>query len=125
MKNGSTADQTASSAALARRAGEAGERVFEKAGQGDERAARILDEWLDDVAQVILTAEIVTGAEAIVLGGGVSAQGETLLSPLRSKLDRMETPYRGKFRLTIAPDGNASGTLGARKYFEESLRREK
>lgn len=125
MKNGSTADQTASSAALARRAGEAGERVFEKAGQGDERAARILDEWLDDVAQVILAAEIVTGAEAIVLGGGVSAQGESLLSPLRSKLDRMETPYRGKFRLTIAPDGNASGTLGARKYFEESLRREK
>lgn len=92
---------------------------------GDERAARILDEWLDDVAQVILTAEIVTGAETIVLGGGVSAQGETLLSPLRAKLDRMETPYRGKFRLTIAPDGNASGTLGARKYFEESLRREK
>ena len=64
-------------------------------------------------------------AETIVLGGGVSAQGETLLSPLRAKLDRMETPYRGKFRLTIAPDGNASGTLGAKKYFEESLRREK
>ena len=125
MKNGSTADQTASSAALARRAGEAGERVFEKAGQGDERAARILDEWLDDVAQVILTAEIVTGAETIVLGGGVSAQGETLLSPLQAKLDRMETPYREKFRLTIAPDGNASGTLGARKYFEESLRKRK
>ena len=85
MKNGSTADQTASSAALARRAGEAGERVFEKAGQGDERAARILDEWLDDVAQIILTAEIVTGAETIVLGGGVSAQGEPLLSPLQAK----------------------------------------
>ena len=92
------------------------------------RTAEQWDQWFADHSSdthFILTAEIVTGAETIVLGGGVSAQGETLLSPLQAKLDRMETPYREKFRLTIAPDGNASGTLGARKYFEESLRREK
>ena len=123
--SGQTADQAASSAALARMAGEAGECVFEKAGQGDERAARILSDWMDEVAQVILTAEIVTGAETIVLGGGVSAQGEKLLAPLREKLHQMDTPYRGRFRLTAAPDGNASGTLGARKYFEESMRNQK
>lgn len=122
VEDGRTADQAASSAALARRAGESGERVFEKAGQGDERAVRILDEWMDEVAQVILTAEIVTGAETIVLGGGVSAQGERLLAPLREKLNQMETPCRGRFRLIAAPDGNASGTLGAKKYWEESLR---
>lgn len=123
--SGQMADLAASSAALARMAGEAGECVFEKAGQGDERAARILSHWMDEVAQVILTAEIVTGAETIVLGGGVSAQGEKLLAPLREKLHQMDTPYRGRFQLTAAPDGNASGTLGARKYFEESMRNQK
>ena len=53
--------------------------------------------------------------EAIILGGGVCAQGDNLIRPLKARLD--EEIYAGKrgpeVKLLIASLENSAGTLGA------------
>ncbi len=56
---------------------------FDAAAMGDATAKRVLDNWIDYVgcglANVVNTFE----PEIICIGGGVSAQGEVLLGPIR------------------------------------------
>ena len=52
----------------------------------DDCAKRIVDKYVEDLAIGIVNVANIFRPEAIILGGGVSREGENLLAPLRKKL---------------------------------------
>jgi len=89
---------------------------FEYASLGDKTAKRILEEYLDNLAEGLVNVGNIFRPDAILIGGGVSAQGDNLLIPLRAKFDS-RLFGGGRFgppvELKIATLGNDAGFLGA------------
>ena len=59
------------------------EMVFEAADQGDPNAKRIVDEATHYLGLAVVNITALLDPELIVLGGGVSRQGEVILGPVR------------------------------------------
>lgn len=92
-----------------------GRTVFDAAKAGDETACAVRAEYLDNVACGLIDLVQLFQPELIVLGGGISGQGEVLLAPIRAALDR-EDYARGhavRTRVAIAELGNDAGMIGA------------
>lgn len=66
-------------------AGGAGD-VIARAAQGDPDAAAVWDEAVDALAASLSAADLILDLDRVVIGGGLSLAGETLLEPLRSRL---------------------------------------
>lgn len=60
--------------------------IFEGASQGDPLLRLALDGWLDDVAAGVTGLVHIFNPELVLIGGGVSAQEELLLKPLRARV---------------------------------------
>ena len=88
--------------------------VFDAAQAGDEVAQRVLDEYLKYLAAGITNTINVFQPEVLIVGGGVSAQGEKLMEPLR-ELVRREVfgGQADKTQLRAATLGNDAGVIGA------------
>lgn len=63
-----------------------GQTFFKALKEKDETAAAVFEEYADYVAEGIADLINVFDPERIVLGGGISAQGEVLLSPVRKRV---------------------------------------
>jgi glucokinase len=82
----------ASAAAISRRYGESvpAEEVIARAEKGDERAERVWSEALDTLADGLAATTLLLDPALLVIGGGLAQAGETLLTPVRSRLaDRL------------------------------------
>jgi predicted NBD/HSP70 family sugar kinase len=62
------------------------ETVFAAAGQRDPVAIRVLDELLDRLARGIAAAIVVLNPSTVIVGGGVSRAGASLLEPLERRV---------------------------------------
>ena len=63
--------------------------------------------------------------EVVLIGGGVSAQEELLIKPVRTKVLKTVTPdMTAELQVKAAELGNNAGMVGAVKYFIESSIRE-
>lgn len=60
-----------------------GRTAFEKANEGDENAQRVIDTWLAYVAGGICDLVNIFQPELIVIGGGVSREGDKILTPVK------------------------------------------
>jgi len=81
----------------------------------DKAAAGVAARYIKDLAEGLVNLANIFRPDAILLGGGVSAQGETLLKPLTEEFDKiifggMEGP---KVKVERATLGNDAGFLGA------------
>lgn len=81
----------------------------------DPVAAAVLDRYFDFLAIGLLNLANIFRPEAIILGGGVSAQGDVLLKPVQERLDRdifggINGPLVPLF---VSELGNDAGFLGA------------
>ena len=89
--------------------------AFDAAAKGDETARKVIDSWIEyvgvGIANVINTFE----PEVICIGGGPSAQGETLMAPVRYILNREDYARNNlhRTRLVRAALGNDAGLIGA------------
>lgn len=63
-----------------------GKTAFDYADRGDAVAKRVLDEYIENLAVGITNVANILRPQAIILGGGISKQGERLLEPLRKYL---------------------------------------
>ncbi|MBQ9419161.1 MAG: ROK family protein [Synergistaceae bacterium] len=65
-----------------------GRTVFDAADKGDSEAAKVIDEYLEYLACGL--ANLINGLqpEVVSIGGGIAKQGESLLAPLRVKVER-------------------------------------
>jgi glucokinase-like ROK family protein len=81
----------------------------------DEAAREVVCEFIRHLADGILSFANVFRPEMIIIGGGISAEGEKLLAPLRSIVDK--EIFAGNagpsVELAVAALANRAGTLGA------------
>lgn len=100
------------------RTGLDGRRIFEGAAQGDPPLRLALEGWLDDVAAGVTGLVHIFNPELVLIGGGVSAQEELLLRPLRARVLAGVMPrFAEGLRIERAVLGNDAGMIGAAKYF--------
>ena len=59
--------------------------VFEASSQGDPDAAAILEQAYEYYALAVVNITAILDPDAIIFGGGMAAQGEVLLAPVRKK----------------------------------------
>jgi len=88
--------------------------VFDAAESGDIPAIDVLNIYLDDLAIGITNLTNILPIELVVIGGGISKQGDRLLTPLMERLRRKSLGGRPlKVELKIAMLGNDAGIIGA------------
>lgn len=92
-----------------------GRAVFATAKAGDETAARVLDDFITDLAEGVANIINILQPELLCIGGGLSGAGDQLLVPLREKTAPMiySRYSRRNTRLELASLGNAAGIIGA------------
>jgi predicted NBD/HSP70 family sugar kinase len=83
--------------AAAKRAGMTGsltaERVFAAASEGDRAARRVVAQEADRIALTVAAVAAVLDPELVILGGGIGANGDLLLEPIRRRLLEV-SPFR-------------------------------
>jgi len=91
-----------------------GELVGDMAVEGDELCRRIVAEAADWLALAAANACNLWDPDAVIIGGGVSSTGETLMEPLRESFRRYATsPQNEETDLYIARLGYDAGVIGA------------
>lgn len=118
----------ASTAALARRyteltgtAVDGAREVLARATAGEEVARQVWQAGTRALAAGLRQLAAVTAPEVIVLGGGLSKAGESLLGPLRAQIDRTFPPLRIP-RLRQTTLGGYGGLVGAAQLARAALR---
>ena len=94
--------------------GDAAEELFARAAAGDRAAAEEIDGFCAEIAPRIASLVLTVDPETVVIGGGLSRAGDTLLTPLRRHVHHLLTspakPALTAARLTT--DGALIGALG-------------
>ncbi len=89
--------------------------VFDAADAKDPAAVRIVEKYISDLGIGLVNLVNIFRPEVVLLGGGVSRQGERLLAPLRKILQK--DCFGGQYgecpRVAVAVLGNSAGVLGA------------
>ena len=115
----------ASATALIRRCGERtgisglnGRVIFERAAAGEEAFCAVLREWIRDIAAGLCGLVHIFNPEMVLIGGGVSAQEDLLIRPLREEVFSRTMPrFRENLRPESASLGNDAGLVGAVRYW--------
>ncbi len=92
-----------------------GRTAFTAARQGDEAAQKVIDEFVGYLSEGIADFVNILRPEAIVIGGGISNEGEMLFEPLRKAVDERTYVAMDIVPLKIvgAQLGNRAGVYGA------------
>lgn len=95
--------------------GISGRTAFDCAKQGDRAALSVVDAYTSYIAGGIGPLCTVFRPEVVLIGGGISKQGDYLLGPIRDKLPRYvhASDIIGCPPVLAAALGNLAGTIGA------------
>ena len=92
-----------------------GKDVFDAADKGDAAAKAVVAQYCVYVAAGITDLVNILGPEMVLLGGGISRQGEALLGPVREYV--ADHCFGGRLRkppvIQCAKLGNEAGIIGA------------
>ena len=100
-----------------------GRTAFLALKEGDAAAQGVLDKYISALGEGVLNVLNIFRPQAIILGGGISAEGETLLEPLRRYVyPRMYVSVEyAPVSLVCATLGNDAGLYGAAQFAFEKL----
>ena len=89
--------------------------AFECSKKGDHTATQVINNYFDYLTAAILSYCNVFRPEAVVLGGGLSNQGDNLINPIRKRMAEQKYGFEctPKVELLKATLGNDAGILGA------------
>ena len=92
-----------------------GRTPFDAAAQGDAAAGKVIDEYVNYLGCGVASLVNIFQPEVFCIGGGPSAQGETLMAPVRYILNREDYARNSvrRTRLVRAALGNDAGIIGA------------
>ncbi|WP_309120284.1 ROK family protein [Paenibacillus sp.] len=129
--SGTTYEQRASMSALLKRAARelpgfdgSGFTLFEEAKAGNAPYAAVIDGWTEEIARGIAGIIVLADPALIVIGGGVSEQGEYLLDNIKLRVSDYVPPGFSRSELTVAKLGNKAALYGAvYPYFKEEMER--
>ncbi len=104
-----------------------GRTAFAAARRGDKTAQAVIDQFVGYLSEGIADFVNILRPEAIVLGGGIVGEGETLFEPLRKAVDARTYIAMDIVPLKIvgAKLGNQAGVYGAYSLAKERLESEK
>ena len=92
-----------------------GKTVFDAADRGDETANAVVDRFCDSLGAGVTNIVNALAPEVILIGGGISRQGERLLAPVRRYVEK--NCFGGKDGaipiIAAARLGNDAGIIGA------------
>ncbi len=87
---------------------------FRRLAAGDPVCRSLFEDWAAQVGRVFANMALLLDMERIVVGGGISAQGEALTAPLQISMDACLPPdFRCGCRVVPARTGNHAALLGA------------
>lgn len=88
--------------------------IVEAATQGDDLANQVLERTMEYLGMALANAAILTGPEAIIVGGGLAGAGEAILEPIRKHMAACLGPWQVKPLPVVAAQlGNDAGFIGA------------
>ena len=92
-----------------------GKTVFSAAKQGDKVAIATLNKYIKYVGMGLVNFANLFYPEVIIVGGGVSRQGDVLVKPLQRYVSRnvYGSKYNPKIKVAAATLGNDAGIIGA------------
>lgn len=95
-----------------------GKTAFDYADE-DETAKKVAEEYIYHLACGIINLANIFRPQTVILGGGVSAQGDRLIVPLQERLDKkiFGGQEYAPVRIVKATLGNNAGALGAAALF--------
>ncbi len=98
-----------------------GRTVFEGLKVNDAAAKKIFDTYIGYLAEGIANIINAFRPEAVVLGGGISAEGETLIQPLRKKVNALilGAGEYAPVKIAAAKLGNDAGICGSAKFAKD------
>jgi glucokinase len=92
-----------------------GRTAFSLSKEGDKEAMRVVDEYISYLAIGVTNMINIFQPEVLLIGGGISGEGDYLIEPLRRLVDQQEYTRRNAVRTKIlkAELGNDAGIIGA------------
>lgn len=91
-----------------------GKEIFELEKSGDKEIKEIVDRWIDYFTDGLSTIAYIFNPLLVVIGGGVTKQGEYLLNRILVSLDsKLGINYKKNLKIKFAELGNNAGILGA------------
>lgn len=99
-----------------------GASIFARAAAGDTAVVAIIHKWLSYLASAIISVMHMLNPEIVLIGGGVSAQEEFFMEPLRQKvLAEVMPEYVEDFTIAACTLGNRAGMAGTVCYAKQRL----
>ena len=98
-----------------------GRTAFDGMRRGDDTAKEVVERYLNYLAEGIANIVNVFRPQAVLIGGGISAEGEALTLPLQEKVDS-KILGRGRYapvKIGAASLGNDAGLVGAAMLAKE------
>ena len=99
-----------------------GRTAFDGMRQGDKTAKEVVERYLHYLAEGVANIVNVFRPQAVLIGGGISAEGEALTLPLQEMVDT-KILGRGRYApvaIRAASLGNDAGLVGAAMLAKES-----
>ena len=99
-----------------------GRTAFDGMRQGDETAKEVVERYLNYLAEGIANIVNVFRPQAVLIGGGISAEGETITKPLQEIVD-FRILGHGRYapvKIGAASLGNDAGLVGAAMLAKET-----
>ena len=97
-----------------------GRTAFLARAEGDDTAEKIVSDYIAALGEGIVNLVNIIRPQAIILGGGVSNEGENLLAPLREYVRPQIYAYDyAPVEILCATLGNDAGLYGAAAFSEE------
>lgn len=91
-----------------------GKEIFTLEKEGFQEYKDIIDEWIDNITDGLSSIIYAFNPSDIVLGGGVTKQGEHLLNRIKVSLNKKISPiFKQNLNIHFAELGNSSGMIGA------------
>jgi glucokinase len=87
--------------------------AFDAADAGDALAKQLIEEYIEYLAVGVANAINVFKPQVILIGGGVSKQGDNLIVPLTKKAEEMVYGGEVLTQIKVATLGNDAGLIGA------------
>ncbi len=102
-----------------------GKTAFDGAQSGDRTAKRVVSNYLRYLSEGLANIANTFRPEAILIGGGISAQGESLVKPLQKRVDKLMLGHGAyaPVKIKAASLGNDAGLVGAAMLAKERERR--
>ena len=88
--------------------------IFELEKSGNQDVKEVVDRWIDYFTDGLSTIVYIFNPSFVVIGGGVTKQGDYLLNRILSSLDsKVGENYKKNLKIKFAELGNNAGMLGA------------